>query len=354
MSRYNPDLFDRAVPRRGALLGGASVAVAALLAGCTSSKDDDDRSDPTAGSASSKPGSTPAPDAFPVTVPGKEGAATVKSPPQRVVAAGYLRDTDLALAFGAPLVGAASNSVFTSGLAPWQKGAHPKLFKAADGMPYETVAALRPDLILASDDYALAKEYQTLAKIAPTLSYDKAVGADTWQSMTTRAARVLGKPAAATPLINAVEAKISAARQQNSALAGKTFTFGPVSSLDSIYTINSPADASAHFFGQLGMALSPTVTSLPDASIPRRSQLSLEQLDLLDADVLIISYPSAAARSALEAHPLFTKLPAVRRGSYVALDTTTAVAVAFPSVLSIPYGLQMVLPKLVAAAKKAA
>ncbi len=37
------------------------------------------------------------------------------------------------------------------------------------------------------------------------------------------------------------------------------------------------------------MSLSPTVISLPDASIPRRSQLSLEQFDLLDADVLIIS-----------------------------------------------------------------
>ena len=37
-----------------------------------------------------------------VTVPGKEGSLTVKSAPRRVVAAGYLRDTDLALALGLP------------------------------------------------------------------------------------------------------------------------------------------------------------------------------------------------------------------------------------------------------------
>ena len=133
-------------------------------------------------------------------------------------------------------------------------------------------------------------------------------------------------------------------------LAGKTFTFGPVSSLTSIYTINSAADASAQFFAQLGMRLSPKVTSLPTSSTPRRAQLSLEQISVLDADVVILAYPTAAIREQFEAQPLFKKLAAVKRGSYIALDEGDAVAVAFPSVLSIPYGLSVLVPELVAAA----
>jgi iron complex transport system substrate-binding protein len=36
----------------------------------------------------------------------------------------------------------------------------------------------------------------------------------------------------------------------------------------------------------------------------------------------------------------------VRRGAYIALDMTTAIAIGFPSALSIPYGLNAVTPKL--------
>jgi iron complex transport system substrate-binding protein len=167
-----PPPAARSLPRRGVLLGGLAGAAAALV-GCLS--DRKTTADDTA------TGSTSA-GSFPVTVSGKEGAATVRSAPQRVVAAGYLRDTDLALALGVPLVGAARNSVFASGLAPWQKPpTEPDLFDTTNGLPFEQIAALHPDLILASDDYTLTKDYATLAKIAPTLSYQAGVGADTWQ-----------------------------------------------------------------------------------------------------------------------------------------------------------------------------
>jgi iron complex transport system substrate-binding protein len=355
------------VPRRTALLGGLG-AVAALVAGCAGG------SDRTAASTTgSTAGSTPGPtgsgalssgvtttgttssaaSAFPVTVPGKEGAVTVPSAPQRVVAVGYLRDTDLAIALGAPLVGAAKNWVFESGLAPWQKPTTaPQMFGAENGLPFEQIAALHPDLILASDDYSLSDDHPTLAKIAPTFTSGAGVGADSWQTMTTRGGAVLGAEPRAAELISSTEAAIAKARADNPVLAGKTFTFGPVSALDSIFTINSTEDASAQFFAQLGMTLSPTVTSLPGSSTPRRAQVSTEQLSVLDADVLIIAYPDESFRPTFEAQPLFKKLKAVQRGSYVALDVGTAVALAFPSVLSIPYGLSVVVPELVAAARK--
>lgn len=345
----------QALPRRGILLAGLG-ATAAVLAGCGSGGDGKDAKAPAsgAGSAGGTAGTDAAQGSFPVTVPGKEGSLTVKSAPRRVVAAGYLRDTDLALALGLPLVGGSRNATFPSGLAPWQKPTtKPELFDTTDGLPFEQIAALRPDLILASDDYGLAQDYPKLARIAPTLSYETGVGADTWQTMTTRVGEAVGKKAEAQQLVTQTQAAIVKAKADNPSLAGKTFTFGPVSNLNSIYTINDTADASAQFFAQLGMVLSPKVTSLPDSSTPRRAQISAEQLALLDADVVILSYQDAATRAKFEALPVFKQLPAVQRGSYIALDMGAAVSLAFPSVLSIPYGLTTMVPQLVAAAGKA-
>ena len=322
--------------RRSVLATGLGAA-AAVLTGCST------------GSAAAPAPSSAA--GFPATVPGKEGAVTVLKPPTRVVAAGYLRDTDIALALRAPLVGVARNSVFPSGLAPWQQ-TDAELFDTSGGMPFERIAALRPDLILASDDYTLAKDHPNLAKLAPTLGYQAGVGTDSWQAMTTRAGQVLGKQAEARDLVARTEQTVTNARDSNKILAGKTFTFGPVSTLDSMFTINGSADASAKFFGQLGLVLSPQVTSLPASSTPGRAQISMEQLGLLDADVMIIAFTAPGIRAEFEAQPLFQSLKAVRRGSYIALDTASAVAVAFPSVLSIPYGLSATVPKLVAAAGK--
>ena len=322
--------------RRSVLFTGLGAA-AAVLTGCS-----------TGSAAAPAPENGPG---FPVTVPGKEGAVTVPKPPTRVVAAGYLRDTDIALALQAPLVGVARNSVFPTGLAPWQR-TNAELFDASGGMPFERIAALRPDLILAADDYTLNKDNQNLTRLAPPLGYQAGVGADSWQTMTSRAGQVLGKPAEAEELVTKTEQAITKTKGANKILAGKTFTFGPVSKLDSVFTINGAGDASAKFFAQLGLVLSPQVASLPSSSTPGRAQLSPEQLGLLDADVVIIAYMNPGIRAEFEAQPLFQSLKAVQRGSYVALDEAAAIAVAFPSVLSIPYGLSATVPKLVAAAGK--
>lgn len=331
--------------RRGFLLGAVGLSAAGVLTACAGNGSP--RVDGSAGA------STGAGSGFPVTLPGKEGSVTVKAPPTRVLAAGFLRDTDLALALGAPLVGVAGSSAFPTGLAPWQKPTGSvEVFDTTNGLPLEKIAALRPDLILAADDYTLATDAPKLAAIAPTLSYLTGVGRDSWQTMTTRAGTVLGAQAKAQRLIAKTQDAIAAAREKHPALAGKTFTFGPYSGSDSLYTINSDADASAQFFAQLGMRLSPSVTSLPSSSTPRRAQISAERLELLDADVLILAFPSAQVREQLEAQPLFQKLKAVQRGSYVPLDTGTALALAFPSVLSIPYGLDVMVPLLTAAASR--
>ncbi|MGH8916960.1 MAG: ABC transporter substrate-binding protein, partial [Actinomycetes bacterium] len=155
-------------------------------------------------------------------MPGKLGATTVTAPPKRVVACGYSRDTDLAVALGASLVLSVRHQSFASGLAAWAKpGAGVETVYAESGLPFEKIAAARPDLILASDDYNLTGDFPTLSKIAPTLGYLNGTGKDSWQQMAQRAGDVLGRRAHADNEIKQVQAKVAAAKAAHPEFAGR-------------------------------------------------------------------------------------------------------------------------------------
>jgi iron complex transport system substrate-binding protein len=117
-----------------------------------------------------------------------------------------------------------------------------------------------------------------------------------------------------------------------------------------VYTVNSDQDVSAQLLAGLGMRLSPKVLTLPTSGIPGRAQLSLENLSVLDADV-VVAAASQADLAAFAKSPVFESLGAVRRGAYVPFDYTTAVSIAFPSTLSLQWAMTQVVPKLSAAAK---
>ena len=332
----------RSLSRRR-FLGGAAgtAALAALTTAC---------GEPAARTSLDAADAAPG---FPVTVPGRLGPTTVDRPPSRVVAVGYLRDTDTALALGAPLVGTTTNPSFANGHAPWQQPP-PDLpaMSTASGLPFERIAGLAPDLILATDDYSLARDLPRLSAIAPTLGYQNGVGQDLWSDTARRIGQVLGRTDAAEDAITRVQAQVAATRAAHPEFTGKTITLGPVQSESQIYTVNSTTDASMRLFADLGFRLSPRVLGLPSTATPGRTQVPPERLDLLDADVMVLPFTNPGVRARLEANPLFRNLPAVQRGSYVPLDLPAAVALGFPSLLSLPYGLDPTVPALAAAATR--
>ncbi|MGW4793935.1 ABC transporter substrate-binding protein [Nonomuraea sp. NPDC004297] len=331
--------------RRDALriagLGGLSLALAAC--GSTTGQQ------PVAPSAS-------AGGAFPVSLKGAQGTVELKAAPTRIVSVGQFRDTDAAVALGfVPLATPDVSSFIAGGISPWvtQKlaGAKPELLAITDGLPFEKIAALGPDLILATDHSGLEEDYAALSKIAPTLSTVAGYNRDAWQVTTARIGTALGRKSQAEALVAEVEGAISAAEAANPGFAGKTFTIGPVTAEGVINTINSPTDASALFMSQLGLKLSPKVDSLPKGTFPGRAIVSPELIEAIDADVVILTFNTPQARTRLESNELFKRLPAVRRGSYIALDLPTAIAMGFPTVLSIPYLLQRSVPLIAAALK---
>jgi len=321
----------------------ASVALLATLAACGGGTPADQRS--AGGSAG----------AFPASVTGKFGTTTVARKPVRVVAMSWT-DADLALALGVTPVGIAKSNNAASGLEPWTASAlgeaKPVLFSTLGNDPIEQVAGLAPDLILATKDYNLDQSYQQLSQIAPVVTYVNAPNTDSWQQALANAATALGVATEGKKLTDDTQGWIAAQRNAHPELAGKTFSYIVAPNPAGVYTVNTDTDVSAQLLAGLGMRLSPKVLSLPTASIPGRAQLSLENLGVLDADV-ILAAASSEESAGLAKNPVFQGLGAIKRGAYVPLDYTTAVGIAFPSTLSLRWALSQVVPKLSAAAAKA-
>jgi iron complex transport system substrate-binding protein len=284
---------------------------------------------------------------------GREGTAVIAGVPERIVCVGYQRDTDEALSLGVLPVGVTPYINFPDQIAPWVRqklGAQElNIIESSGGLPYERIAALAPDLILATDRYSLAEDYPMLSQIAPTLSYVRSVAEDTWQDRVTLIGQALGREDNATRLIAETEGLIRSTASSNPDFQGKTVSFSLINADGQFATVNLPSDASVTFLTQLGFRLAPKIEELPPSGPQGRAQVSEELLDVLDADIVIFSYRSDEQRQQVEQNALFQRIPAVQRGSYVALDVGTAVAMAFPSTLSVPFALETIVPQLAGA-----
>jgi iron complex transport system substrate-binding protein len=160
-----------------------------------------------------------------------------------------------------------------------------------------------------------------------------------------QAGRALGLEREARRVVTDVEGRIASARREHAQLVGSTVSLTNVFQPGGIVTIQSQSDPAVRFLRDLGLVLAPGVARLPAGEFGN-ADLSLERLDVLEADVVTMLYASEALRRAIESSRLFASLPAVRRGAYAVIDLDTAIAMRTPSALSIPYALDRMVPKL--------
>jgi len=283
------------------------------------------------------------------------GKATITTAPKRVVAIGW-GSQDVALALGVVPVGMQDLSGDTgvdSGIMPWDspklKGAEPALLKYTTGdVPYEQIAALRPDVILAVDSGVTTAEYAKLTKIAPTVGYPGKPWLTSWQDQLSIVGKALGRSAEAARLKAQTDALIARAKADHPEFAGKTVAFGS-GTTTSAFNLYLATDSRVQLLHELGFAVSP---SLPSSAASFAVPLSLEKLNTINADVLVAWYLSASVRKQIESSALFDKIPAVARKGYVPLtDPSMVYATSAVSVLSLPWMLDRYLPLLSAAAQ---
>ncbi|HVV31172.1 MAG TPA: ABC transporter substrate-binding protein [Mycobacteriales bacterium] len=298
--------------------------------------------------------------AFPVTITSALGTATIKSVPERVVTIGW-GSQDAALALGVVPVGMqdfSADSGSPDGILPWDRSklgdAKPAMIKASTGsVPFEQIASLHPDVILAVYSGITAEEYARLSQIAPTVGYPDKAWLTSWQDQVTLVGKALGKSTQAAELIDKTDGLIAAAAAAHPEFQGKTIAFGSGTKPGSFnfYYDDDPRSA---LLQQLGFTPSPSVSKLGDGGSPNSfaKQVSLELLPGVQTDVLVAWYLAPATQHEIEDNGLFRSLPAVKSGSYVPLtDPPLVYATSAVNVLSLPWMLDRYLPLLSKAAK---
>ena len=334
------------VPRLAALALAATVAVTATACGTR----DDDSSTTASGAG------------FPVSIESSLGTTTITAQPQRVITIGW-GSTEAALALGVTPVGIrdmSSDSGTDDGMLPWVKdavkGAEPVLIKeSSKSIPYEQIAALNPDLILAVQSGLTADQYAQLTKIAPTVAQPGNAWQTSWQDQTTIVGKALGKSDEAAKLVTQAEKQIADAKAAHPEFAGKTVASTSVTTATSL-NFYLDGDPRMQMLSGLGFTLLPALADLRKQTDPSKfaAQVSWENVSKYSPDVLTAWYLDKALQSGTEANPAFANLSAVQHKAYVpVVDPPLVFAVSSPNVLNISWMLERFVPMLSAAAKAA-
>lgn len=324
------------------------VAVATVAAFALTACGGGDGSDKT---ESKQPSGQASTGAFPVTVEHKYGSTTIEAEPKKVVTLG-LSDQDTVLALGVKPVG--SIDWFKEqpyGKWPWVKdlwgSAKPQVVGERDEYNMEKIAALKPDLIVASYSGMKKEQYETLSKIAKVVGQPK--GHEDyqapWQVMTQQIGKALGKEAETGKLISGIDARFKAVRDKHPEWKGKTVTVGEPYEPGK-FAAFSPKDPKTVFLTEMGFTTPEAFRkALGKETI---ADLSSERLDVMEADRTVwLGTPET--EKALKADPLYkkTKVNQEKRDLFLPYDNPDiGAALSFNTVLSIPYAIDQVVPML--------
>jgi iron complex transport system substrate-binding protein len=271
----------------------------------------------------------------------KDGSVTVKhifgetkipAPPKRVVSAGFTEQDDL-LAVG--VVPIAVTDWFGGepfGVWPWSQPklgvAQPVVLNLNDGIQVDQIAALKPDLIVATNAGLDQDTYTKLSAIAPTIAQS---GPDAffepWKDQATAIGQAVFKAADMAALIAGADEKFTTAGKNKPQFAGKqVLLLGGTFYQDSV-RVTTPGWRT-EFLTNMGFTIPDTGGEL----VPRDKMAAV----LDSADVLIWKTESDEEQAALLADPIVAKLRATIGKRNVFTGKDLAGAIAFASPLSYP------------------
>ena len=254
--------------------------------------------------------------AFPVTLKHALGSITIEEKPERIVTLGEDLDT-LAAVGVTPVAYAAIAPGYTDDV-PYHQGkidlSQATVLDASGSGEFsiEEIAAAKPDLILASNYFGIDKLYPELSKIAPTLAYEKGWGETGWAEMSITIGRAIGHEQEARDAVAETETYLKELKAGLPGLEGKAVV-GAYYYASGTFASN-PRSASMSKYEALGMKVAPKLLAEKPEGATDNS-ISLERIDVLDADLLILSFGSDSLRKQLESSPLYQNLGAVQHGA---------------------------------------
>ncbi|WP_346764640.1 ABC transporter substrate-binding protein [Rhodococcus sp. HNM0569] len=330
---------------------GALLAAAVLVTGLAACGSDEDT---TSGATDS---SDVAAGAYPVTVSGKFGDATIDAQPVRALPLSP-QDADILLSLGIVPIAMPTDqqnlaATGGTGIFPWEEealgGERPEQLQLQNAASAaEKIAALEPDVIVSTGFWGLDQAtYDQLSAQVPVVHFDSKANGEPWQDSTRKVAQALGIPGKADEVIAAAEAKAADARAADPQFAGKTYNalIGDLGG-GQMAVLASDERGIGQFVSSLGLVLAPYATTLP-VDADGRGMVSYENLGDLDADVVFVvtRTDDMGDYTKFEA---WNGLPAVQRGSVVQLARTSGLpnALGFPSALSLSWATDQVVPTI--------
>ena len=290
--------------------------------------------------------------AYPVTIEHRYGSTEITAAPQRIVLVG-LNEQDALLALGTVPVGTSNFLDAPGGIHPWAQEALagaplPTLLDQTDGIPYEEVAALAPDLIVGLYSGLTQEDYDTLSGIAPVVA--QPAGQDnytiSWQDTTLTLGRILGREEEAQTLVADTEGLFEAARAEHPEFAGQSAVMATVYEGYYFYAAGDPR-------GRLLTSLGFTVPTELEQFVGADGfggTVPGERVSLLDVDALVW-LADGATEDTLRSDALYSSLGVVDEGREVLVREGEDVndAVSFVTPLSIPLILEDLAPRLAGA-----
>ena len=302
----------------------ALAAVLTLAAcGSDSSADSDDDSASATGDSS----------AYPVTIETSFGSVEIEEKPERVVTIGF-NGQDFALALGVEPVGVREFLGYDAVNRPWAPDSvRGKQIPTvgAEELDVEKVATLDPDLILGLNSYIDEQTYELLSDIAPTVA-EPDNAAPNWEEQTLTTGKALGVEDEAKDLVKETEQSFADARKEHPEFEGKSAGFA----LGGGYSLGTD-DYRVGWLTDLAFTL------------PKKGgEVSAEKLEVFDKDVLI----AEGVESEVADSAVFQSLDVVQQNRMVDVGSFSddfAGALGFNSPLSLPYVLEVAVPRLAAA-----
>lgn len=308
-------LKSSSLSRRG-FLGVTGAAGLLVTTACSSNK-----------SANGEPGE--------VIVKHRFGETKIPAPPKRAVSAGFTEQDDLLAVGVVPIAVTGWFGEQPFAVWPWARPklgtAQPTVLNLDNGLQFDQIAALKPDLIVACNAGVDQDSYNRLSAIAPTIAQtDDQPFFEPWKIQATAIGQAVSQADQMQSLITGVDDTFARVAEANPNFEGKRVLLlqGTIV-LDSVTaTLGWRTD----FLTQLGFAIPDRITEFAvddlRAKIPRDRMA--EALDA--ADLLIWTTETEEEQNRLVADPTFQQLRA--RSIFTGKDL--AGAIAFSSTLSLP------------------
>ncbi|WP_193104314.1 iron-siderophore ABC transporter substrate-binding protein [Brachybacterium sp. FME24] len=284
---------------------------------------------------------------FPVQIATTFGPVTVDAAPQRIVALGW-GDAETALALGVQPVGASDWLGFGGeGVGPWADGLYeesPTIIETLEPS-YEAIAALTPDLILDVKSSGDQERYDRLSQIATTIGVPDG-GTNyltTPEQQLDMISRALGRSDGAEALQRELDSVFVQAAAEHADWEGRTVAAATRTSEG--WGAYIEGTERVEFLERLGFVLSPQIAELPVGASGFSVDISAEQLDLLDAD-LVVAFPIFLEASKITEDAQWKQIPAVADGRSVVIDGDLSSAYSLGSVLSSTYAVKQLVPLL--------